>query len=332
MRFNIAMLIFSHLVMPIAFLANLVQSRFPSQFELLLSILVVVSYIAFVFIVGRWDWFGYPLRFVLLIFLFVVVLIAWHNATGKPWWNGIEKGKWLEFVIRLGLCLTFGGLVLKAIRGFRAPAGAIDVSFPLHSGTYYIAHGGGDTGINYHYNHPAQRFALDIVKLNRFGIRASGLYPKSLARYFIFHDPVLSPVEGTVLQAIDGLPDLTPPERDTDARAGNHVVIQPRGTSVYILLGHLKKESVRVRKGDHVRVGQILGQVGNSGNTTEPHLHIHCATMDGDDFTGGGKGTPLLFAGKFLKRNSLVRTTPEGRRGQRSDEQTGRSEWQPDTS
>jgi hypothetical protein len=152
---------------------------------------------------------------------------------------------------------------------------------------------------------------LDIVKLGKCGTRAAGIYPKTLGRYFIFNDSVFSPDEGIVLRAIDGIPDLVPPESDSDAKAGNHVVIQPAGTGLYILLAHMKRGSIRVRKGDRVHAGQILGLVGNSGNTTEPHLHIHCATLDGDDYTGGGTGVPLLFGGKFLPRNRLVRAMLE---------------------
>ncbi|WP_457653848.1 M23 family metallopeptidase [Rhodocaloribacter sp.] len=325
-RFNIVMLVFAQLVMPVVFLTNLVQSRTESQFELLLSTFVAVSYIAYVFIVGRWDWFGYRLRFMLLIVLCIVVVTTWHDAMGKPWGGAIALGHWGENAARIGLVLTFAVLIGKAVRGFRLPDNAIEVSFPLHKGTYYVAHGGGDVLINYHHPHPAQRFALDIVKLNEFGFRAKGLYPKTLAPYFIFNDPVLSPVEGMVLRAVDGLPDLTPPERDTEVRAGNHVVIKPVGKEVYILLAHLQRGSVRVREGDHVQAGQVLGRVGNSGNTTEPHLHIHCATIDGDDFTGGGAGRPLLFGGRFLKRNSLVRTRPDQAQPQRADEKIARPE------
>ncbi len=311
MRFNIMMLVFAQLIMPVIFLTNLVQSNAKSQFELLLSTLVVAAYVIFTFIVGRWDWFGYRTRLILLVSLSIVVFVAWNDSIGKPLWNGIGPGNWVENVIRLGLFVTFAALIGKAIRGFGSPANAIDVSFPLRNGTYYVAHGGSDAMINYHHAHAAQRFALDIVRLNRFGIRASGIYPKSLARYFVFNDPVYSPVEGVVLRSVDGMPDLTPPERDTDVRAGNHIAIQPVGADVYILLAHLKKGSVRVREGDHVQPGQLLGRVGNSGNTTEPHLHIHCATIVGDDFTGGGTGIPLWFGGRFLKRNSIVTTGPD---------------------
>lgn len=316
MRFSIGILILTHLVMPLIFLTNLAQTRTHSHFDLLLSTLVAVSYVVFVFIVGRWDWFGYWVRFVLLALLCIVVFTVWNNAIEQKWQSGIEVSNWVENVVGLGLSLTFAVLIGKAIRGFQSPANAIDVSFPLCNGRYYVAHGGNDSLINYHHNHTSQRFALDLVKLNRFGVRAFGIYPKSLARYFIFDDPVLSPVEGVVLRSIDGLPDLTPPKRDTDAPAGNHVVIQPACTGVYILLAHLKAGSLRVRKGDHVKLGQIIGRVGNSGNSTEPHLHIHCATIDGDDFVGGGTGVPLLFGGRFLKRNSIVRTGLGQRKGQ----------------
>ncbi len=311
MRFNIVMLVFAQVVMPVVFLANLIQSQTESQVELLLSTLVSVSYIVFMFIVGRWDWFGYSLRFILLIILCIVVFTMWYNGIEQHGWNGFGEGNWGENVIRMVFFLTFAVLIIKAIRGVPSPAKAIEVLFPLHDGTYYVALGGGGAVINYLHNHSAQCFALDIVKLNKFGIRASGIYPKSLARYFIFNDPVLSPVEGIVLRSVDGLPDLTPPERDTDARAGNHVVIQPIGTEVYILLAHLKMGSVQVREGDLVQLGQIIGRVGNSGNTTEPHLHIHCATIVNDDFTGGGTGMPLWFEGRFLKRNSIVSLRPD---------------------
>ncbi|MEZ7171746.1 M23 family metallopeptidase [Sporosarcina sp. OR05] len=65
-------------------------------------------------------------------------------------------------------------------------------------------------------------------------------------------------------------------------------------------MAHMKEGSVAVAKGDTVTTGQLLGKVGNSGNTSEPHLHIH-AELD-------GKGVPLTFDGRFLVRNQLVKT------------------------
>lgn len=96
--------------------------------------------------------------------------------------------------------------------------------------------------------------------------------------------------------AVDALPDLVPPKTDTQHTAGNHVVIEHQ--AVKILLAHMHNGSVLANVGDRLLQGQPLGKVGNSGNTSEPHLHIHAER--------GGLGIPILFEEKFLVCNSLV--------------------------
>jgi hypothetical protein len=61
-------------------------------------------------------------------------------------------------------------------------------------------------------------------------------------------------------------------------------------------LAHLQRRSVRVAAGDPVTAGTPLGLVGNSGNTSEPHLHVHAET-------DAGEGVPMTFEGRFLIRN-----------------------------
>ncbi|MNV58349.1 Peptidase family M23 [compost metagenome] len=61
---------------------------------------------------------------------------------------------------------------------------------------------------------------------------------------------------------------------------GNHVYLRIDATGTYLLLNHLKKDSVTVTVGDHVNAGEVLGHVGNSGSTSEPHLHIHHQRQD----------------------------------------------------
>jgi hypothetical protein len=105
-----------------------------------------------------------------------------------------------------------------------------------------------------------------------------------------------------VIRAVDGLPDLAPPARDTQNPAGNHVVLECH--HVRVLLAHLKEESLLVARGEYVETGQHLGQVGNSGNTSEPHLHIHAESGLGEILTG--EGIPITLDGRFLVRNSLI--------------------------
>lgn len=141
-----------------------------------------------------------------------------------------------------------------------------------------------------------------------WGTRARGLYPADPARYSIFGDTIFSPCTGAVADSRDGLPDLSPPARDEENVAGNYVALECGGAAV--LLAHFRSGSIRVGTGDKVATGQPLGQVGNSGNTSEPHLHIH---VERTPYGGEGStrpGLPMRFDGRFLVRNSVVFSRP----------------------
>lgn len=78
-----------------------------------------------------------------------------------------------------------------------------------------------------------------------------------------------------VVQAVDQFPNVMPGQGDPYAHpAGNHVVIK-KSQNEYVLLGHFSPRTVQVAVGDQVKAGDEIGQCGNSGNTTFPHLHLH---------------------------------------------------------
>jgi hypothetical protein len=165
-----------------------------------------------------------------------------------------------------------------------------------------------------------QRYALDFVRMDDSG---TWLYPggtRALLRHTFtglpaasFHcwdEPVLSAFAGRVHALGDGWPDRArvrwPVEllrrgaapRDALARgdyrplAGNFVIVE--GEPGIALYAHLRQGSVRVRAGQHVAAGEPLGRVGNSGNSTMPHLHFHL--MDGPDPLTA-RGLPCAFRG-----------------------------------
>jgi hypothetical protein len=207
----------------------------------------------------------------------------------------------------MGLALTcyFAYRSLRALQGYSYQETPIQLASPLRSGCYAVVHGGSRTIINYHVVNTAQRYANDIVKLNRWGCRARGVYPKRLDAYCIFGENIYSPCDGVITNVIDDCPDLTPGETDHTHPAGNHVIIEYEGRK--ILLAHMKQESVLVREAEQVHRGQCIGKVGNSGNTSEPHLHIHIEYGGKPDRFGDGVGAPILFEEKrFLKRNDLL--------------------------
>ena len=145
---------------------------------------------------------------------------------------------------------------------------------------------------------------MDLSGLNSSGFRATGFLPADLKRYSIFGDSILAPCSGEIIQAVDGLPDLRPPEMDRTHMAGNHILMKCR--DAWILLGHMKRGTVRVAKGDAVSSGALVGQVGNSGNTAEPHLHIHAQTPGTDAAPLGGEPLQMRFDGRFPHRNDRI--------------------------
>lgn len=140
----------------------------------------------------------------------------------------------------------------------------------------------------------AQRFAIDWERLDEQHRIFEG-DPLEVRSYFAYGAPVLAVAEGRVLRVIDGLPDQAPgelPEGVTLAEAdGNHVVLD-LGDGVYALYAHLIPGSITVAEGDRVYRGQMLARVGNSGNTSAPHLHFHM--MDGPSSLGS-EGIPYVI-------------------------------------
>ncbi|KOG79007.1 MULTISPECIES: M23 family metallopeptidase [Streptomyces] len=108
---------------------------------------------------------------------------------------------------------------------------------------------------------------------------------------------------------------------------GNHVILD-LGGGTYAVYAHLRRGSLRVRAGDRVRAGQEIGRVGNSGNTTEPHLHFHL--MDGPD-PDAARGVPFTWRGVGVPANGETFTVvePEERGGQPIEEQAEKQAGRP---
>src|SRR3546814_3320485 len=144
--------------------------------------------------------------------------------------------------------------------------------------------GGHDIEQNYHAATPGQRFAYDLLKIvDGSSHRGDG---SALEDYYCWNEKILAPADGTVLEAVDGLPDQAIGTRNTKAAAGNHVMLD-LGHGEYAMLAHLRRGSVAVEAGQQVAAGDELGRCGNSGHTSEQHLHLHL--QDAPKF-GAGNG------------------------------------------
>jgi murein DD-endopeptidase len=143
----------------------------------------------------------------------------------------------------------------------------------------------------------AQRFAIDWVRIRDEGKTFQG-DEKDNKNYYAYGSDALAVADGVVTEVKDGIPENIP---GRDSRAvpitletvgGNHVILDIGGGH-FAFYAHLQPGSLRVKLGDKVRRGQVVGLVGNSGNSTEPHLHFH---IENGSSPLGAEGLPYSLA------------------------------------
>ena len=131
-----------------------------------------------------------------------------------------------------------------------------------------------------------ERFAIDFVQFGANGMTYSG-DPKKNQSYHCYGADALAVDDGVVVATKDGIPENIPGSLAIPITLGNmggNYVLLKIGRDRYAFYAHLIPGSIRVKVGQHVRRGAILGRVGNSGNSTEPHLHFHI--VDGPSTLG----------------------------------------------
>jgi murein DD-endopeptidase MepM/ murein hydrolase activator NlpD len=205
---------------------------------------------------------------------------------GRRTWNWTRGA---AFLVTCGLVFSSGVYQTYPSSHDDQPS-SVAFRLPL-GGPVTVAWGGPTHRVNYHVGSPPERWAYDLL-VTRAGRTHAG-DGTALADYFSYGRDVLAPAAGTVVAARDGEPDAVPGRPDRDGRAGNHVVLEVE-PGVYLFIAHLRGGSVLVQPGQTVRQGQVLGQVGNSGNTSEPHVHLHLQDSPTPD---RGEGIPMFFSG-----------------------------------
>jgi len=154
-------------------------------------------------------------------------------------------------------------------------------------GRWLVSWGGDTKELNIHHDTPNQKFAFDFVGVNEDGEMHSG-DGKASEDYFSFGREVLAPADGTVTDVIEGVRDNVPGAMNPYSALGNAVFIQHREHEVS-MLAHLKLGSIKVKVGDKVKTGQVIALCGNSGNSSQPHLHYHL------------QNTPIIQDGTGIK-------------------------------
>ncbi len=211
-----------------------------------------------------------------------------------------------------------------ALTGFTSvshePAVVLD---PPLAGDRWVAGGGCCFPPSYHRTatltvngaiYASQRFAIDFVQLDAAGRIFDGPV-EALTSYPYFGAPLYAVADGVVVRTRNDLPERTPPILPTDTTIdnvdGNYVVLDI-GDGRFAFYAHMQTGSVRVNVGDTVRRGQVLGLLGNTGNTSGPHLHFH--VMDGPSPLGSS-GLPYTFRA-FSSEGTVTSSLDELAEGQ----------------
>lgn len=171
-------------------------------------------------------------------------------------------------------------------------------------GEWTVVWGGRSVEENYHAAYRDQRFAYDFLVLEN-GSSFSG-DGKANNDYHCFGLPILAPAAGTVVGAESSMPDNLPGAFDAANPLGNHVIID-HGANEYSFLAHLRQGSVSVGVGDEVAAGDPIGECGNSGRSSEPHLHYH---LQDSPEPGTGAGLPAQFNDYLADGEPIARGEP----------------------
>ncbi|MGN4942677.1 M23 family metallopeptidase [Bacillus cereus group sp. MYBK104-1] len=187
----------------------------------------------------------------------------------------------------LGWFANIGGLAYPANVQSMSPK--IVVRFPLNERAL-VGWGGDRLEANYHVIKPNERWAYDIL------IPPAEVKSSKLEDYGIYGAKVMAPATGTVVSINNDEKDVDPGSDDFQSMAGNHIYLRLDESGTYLILAHLKQGSIKVKEGQHVNEGEFLAQVGNSGSSSEPHLHIHHQRQDPSKVSMFlAEGLPLYF-------------------------------------
>ena len=242
-----------------------------------------------------------PFVVITLCLLFLLIGII-RSAIRRPFFT---RSRLISFTDLL--LLLFSGSFYGAYpSSYDNKPSKVEFCLPLDT-TITVAWGGGREEINYHVLSPDQRWAYDLF-IMKDGKTFLGDSSK-LSSYYCYGRPVLSPAAGKVAEVLDSDPDMPAGTLGGGTEpTGNHIIIEV-APKEYLFLCHLQPKSIKVKKGDLVERGQPVALVGNSGNTSEPHIHVH---LQDTKMFGLGEGIPLYFYHYMTDGKTVEKGIPTG--------------------
>ncbi len=167
---------------------------------------------------------------------------------------------------------------------------------------------GGDTKeLNYHLESEAQKKAFDLLITDEAGksFKATG---KDNRDYYAFGKEIIAPCEAKVVLVVDGVKDNKPRELNPLYALGNSIILKTQHEE-YLVFAHFQQHSIKVKEGQKIKQGDLLGLCGNSGNSSEPHLHFHIQNIENLNQASGVKCyfEKIMVNGKLKKDYSPIK-------------------------
>ena len=154
-------------------------------------------------------------------------------------------------------------------------------------GEWSVTWGGDTKEQNYHVESVAQKNAFDFLIYDEKGLTHKGT-GEANEDYYAFGKELYAPCDGEVVLVVDGIKDNIPGVLNPIYIPGNTVIIKT-ATGEYAFFAHFKQHSIVVKQGQKVIQGEVLGLCGNSGNSSEPHLHFHIQNVEDMNIATGVK-------------------------------------------
>jgi hypothetical protein len=299
-------LILSHVILlPLLIFISLITIH-----DSFLLVTITQTVLIILLLSGYWEFLG--LRFKKIYFLsaeviLIIVLLLKLQVLDKT-----ENNLYLIVIMAIIQSWLLFLLLKIIIAIFRREKEAVEIVFPFKQGKYLITDGGNSRIsrlMNYHYFSPVHKkkktnlsmlFATDIVRIKNSG---NNFLPPNSNDYPIFGEKVFSPISGLVVKVENSIRDNVPYSGNYPYNTGNTIVI--RNGNNYLLLGHLKMDSIRVKPGDAINANDLIARAGNSGYSERPHIHMQLINSNTENYWTG-RGVSIEYKGKNLYKNRLI--------------------------
>ena len=210
-----------------------------------------------------------------------------------------------DIILSLNPQNKINGLYISPVQGNEFPKlerNTTPMILPFE-GEVFVYWGGTTLDQNYHVGEITQQYAYDLLMVDN-GTSHNG-DPKVNDSYFVFGKEIVAPCDARVVKVITGVTDNIPGEMNPDQLTGNTIVLQTANEE-YLLFAHLKEKSIVVEEGQDVLQGDLLGLCGNSGNSSEPHLHLSLQnTLEMENATGAKLYFDQILVNGEIKRDYL---------------------------